>query len=376
VLRIVARMNVGGPALQVVGLTRGLDPGRFESRLLTGYVGPGEADYLELRAPDVPVHRVVGLGRSPNVLGDVRALAAIGREIARFGPDIVHTHTAKAGALGRLAARWRRVPITVHTFHGHLLHGYFSPRTTKMVVHAERGLARMTTQLVAVGSRVRDDLVDASIGRADQYEVVAPGVALPPPPTRAEARSMLGLPAQGPVVAFVARLTNVKRPDRLVEVSRRVAVSHPEVTFAIAGEGELLDATRKQAADLGANVRFLGWRRDVETVYAAADLVLLTSDNEGMPVSLIEAATVGRPAVTTAVGSAGEVVDDGVTGFVVPASVDALAGAVVRLLDDQELTGRMGAAAAERANRLFSAARLVEQTEALYERLAARRGLP
>jgi glycosyltransferase involved in cell wall biosynthesis len=377
VLRVIARMNVGGPALQVSTLTRGLPADRFRTRLLVGDVGEGEADWLSLRDagldPSV-VRRVPGLGRDPNPAGDARALAAVARHIREFRPHVLHTHTAKAGALGRAAAFARlagpgTLPATVHTFHGHLLHGYFSPVVTRAIVGTERFLARRTDRLVSVGTRVRDELVAAGIGRPDRYAVVAPGLELPPAPPPADARSALALPPDRPVVSFVARLTAVKRPDRFVDVAARVAAARPEVVFAVVGEGALLEPTRAQARPLGDSVRFLGWRGDVETVYAASDVVLLTSDNEGMPVSLIEAAHAGRPVVTTDVGSAAEVVVDGTTGLVTPIAVDALAAATDRLLGDPDLRTRMGQAAQERARSLYTPARLIADTAAIYEDL-------
>lgn len=371
VLRIIARMNVGGPALQVVGLTEGLGPPRFESRLLVGTVGPGEADYIDLRAPDLEAVRVPGLGRSPDPWGDATALRTLIREIRRFRPAIVHTHTAKAGVLGRLAARACRVPLTVHTFHGHLLYGYFSGATRRVVVQTERTLARSTTRLVAVGCQVRDDLLAAGIGRPEQFVVVPPGVDLPPAPPQEAARAALGVPAGARVVAFVARLTSVKRPDRFVDVALELARDDPEVRILVAGEGALLADMRRHASPLGERIQFLGFRPDVETVYAAADVVLLTSDNEGMPVSLIEAATVGTPAVSTDVGSAREVVLDGETGYVTTAAVTDLAAATRRILDDPDLRARMSEAATAHAALRFGAARLVDDTARLYEGLAA-----
>ncbi|MGH9188930.1 MAG: glycosyltransferase [Acidimicrobiales bacterium] len=388
VLRVIARMNVGGPALQVTTLTRGLPADRFETRLLVGDVGAGEADWTSLRADGgaagaggtgdngdhqgLDVVRIPGLGRDPDPLGDVRALAAVVREIRAFRPDIVHTHTAKAGALGRVAAFACRMPATVHTFHGHLLSGYFSPRVTGAIVLTERVLALRTTRLVAVGTRVRDELLAAGVGRPAQYAVVAPGLALPPAPMPPEARATLGLPPDRPVVAFVARLTAVKRPDRFVDVATQLAARHPDTLFVVAGEGPLAYTMRASAECLGDAVRFLGWRGDVETVYAAADVVVLTSDNEGMPVSLIEAAHAGRPAVTTAVGSAAEVVVDGETGFVTGPSPESLADAVSRLLDDPALRSTMGKTAAERAARLFTPSRLIADTVRLYDEIRSR----
>jgi glycosyltransferase involved in cell wall biosynthesis len=372
VLRVIARMNVGGPALQVTGLVLGMDAVRFDHRLLTGAVGPGEADYVDLRAPGLPLTRVPGLGRSPRPLDDVRALRMLVAEMRRFRPHIVHTHTAKAGVLGRVAAKTARVPGLVHTFHGHLLHGYFSPAVTQAVVRTERALARVSDRLVAVGGQVRDDLLAAGIGRPEQYSVVAPGIALPPMPPRAVARRELGLPLDAPVAVLVARLTSIKRPDRFLEIARRLAVEHPEAIFAICGEGDLLPGLRASA---GANVRFLGWRGDVETVYAASDLVVLTSDNEGMPVSLIEAAMCGVPAVATRVGSVAEVVLDGMSGLLGSTNVAELAMLVGRLLADAEERARFSVAATEHARAHFSRERLVADTEALYEQLAIEKGL-
>jgi glycosyltransferase involved in cell wall biosynthesis len=375
VLRIVARTNVGGPAQQISTLTTRLDPARFASRLLVGYVEPDEMDYLDLRARDVPHVRVGGLGRSVRPADDLRALRRIVREMRSFRPHIVHTHTAKAGVLGRLAASVARVPVTVHTFHGHLLHGYFSSAKTRAVVMTERTLARRTTRLAAVGSRVRDDLLAAGIGRAEQYVVVPPGISLPPAPERARARRELGIDPRAAVVGFVARMTRVKRPDRFAEVAHLVAERCPAVVFLVAGEGELLGDLEGAVAALGDRVRFVGWRADVETVYAAADLVVLTSDNEGMPVSLIEAAMCGRAAVTTDVGSAAEVVTDGRTGRVVPADAHALAAAVTSLLARPDRLREMGERAVARARERFGAERLLADTVALYESLLVDRGL-
>lgn len=370
VLRVIARMNVGGPALQVTGLVRGMDEARFDHRLLTGSVGPGEADYVDLRAPGLPLTRVRGLGRSPDALDDLRALRHLVAEIRRFRPHIVHTHTAKAGVLGRIAARTCGVPAVVHTFHGHLLHGYFSPVVTRGVVQIERTLGRASTRLVAVGGQVRDDLLAAGIGRPEQYVVVPPGIALPAMPPRHEARAALGLPQDATVVVLVARLTTIKRPERFLEIAARLQDRHPSAIFAVAGEGQLLDGLQATAPP---NVRFLGWRSDVETVYAASDLAVLTSDNEGMPVSLIEAAMCGVPAVSTRVGSVAEVILDGRTGWL--CSAEGLTAAVDAALADPARLRASGAAAQEHAASSFSRDRLVADTEHLYEQIANEKGL-
>ena len=362
VVHIIGRMNVGGPAAIVAELVGHLKA--VDIHLLVGDVDATEADFLELRAPDLPATRIPGLGRAVRPTDDAKALAGLVGELRRLRPDVVQTHTAKAGVLGRTAAMAARVPVRVHTFHGHLLHGYFSPAATRGVVAAERLLARVTDRIVAVGAGVRDELLGARIGRAGQYVVIAPGIALPQaPPSQMEARRVLGLASEGPVVAYVARLTTIKRPDRMLEVARAL----PEATFVVAGDGPLHDDIRGAAPD---NVCFVGWRADVHNVYAAADVVLLTSDNEGMPVTLIEAAMCGVSAVATAVGSTSEVVVDGVTGRVVAAETGALVEAVRALLHDPARRAAQGEAARRRAEEMFSVGEMVRAYESLYRSLA------
>ena len=362
VLHVIGRMNVGGPAALLVALLE--SPG-MDVHALVGGVGAGEADYLELRAPEAEVVRVPGLGPAVKPTDDVRALYEIIRQMRRLRPDIVHTHTAKAGALGRVAATVTGIGARVDTFHGHLLHGYFSPAATRSIVTAERALARVTDRLVAVGANVRDDLLAAGIGKPDQYVVIPPGVALSSPvPGRPEARAALGLAPDGPVVAYVARLTKVKRPDRMIEVARM----RPEATFIVAGDGPLQDEIRAGAPP---NVRFLGWRADIENVYAAADVILLTSDNEGMPVTLIEAALCGVPAVATDVGSTREVVIDGRTGRTRPPDAQALAEATGDLLADEHRRQEMGAAARLFAEEHFGIPTMTQMHAALDELLMA-----
>ncbi|MFI9650720.1 glycosyltransferase family 4 protein [Streptomyces sp. NPDC052040] len=372
-MRIIARMNVGGPALQVSTLMRGLDAELFDHRLYAGSVGPDEADYVEQRAPDVQVCRVPTLGRAVRPTDDLRALAALTAAMRRFRPHIVHTHTAKAGTLGRLAAVAARAPACVHTYHGHLLHGYFSPAKTRLVIQAERRLATVSDRLVAVGRTVRDDLLAAGIGRPEQYAVVPPGTTAAVPAPRPEARRRLGVPEDGPVVAYVGRVTRVKRPDRFLSVVRDVRRAVPTARFLVCGGGDLLDELTK-AADLHDSLHLLGWRADVETVYAAADLVLLTSDNEGMPVSLIEAGLAGVPAVATRVGSVPEVVRDGHTGLLAPPDAHELTRHTVRLLRDEGLRRLMGRQARTWTEQRFGAERLVQDTHDLYASLAVAHG--
>ncbi|MFD9359177.1 glycosyltransferase [Streptomyces sp. NPDC060031] len=372
-MRVIARMNVGGPALQVSTLMGGLDSELFDHRLFAGFVGPDEADYVEQRAPHVQVCPVPTLGRAVRPTDDLRALSALTAAMRRFRPHIVHTHTAKAGALGRMAAVLARVPVRVHTFHGHLLQGYFSPAKTRLVVQAERSLATVTDRLVAVGHSVRDDLLAAGIGRPGQYAVVPPGTTPAAAPGRSEARRQLGLPEDSLVVAYVGRVTRIKRPDRFLSVAREVRHTFPAARFLVCGAGDL-HGDLEAAGDLRDSLHLLGWRADVETVYAASDMVLLTSDNEGMPVSLIEAGLAGVPAVATNVGSVAEVVQDGQTGLLARRDADDLTRHTVRLLGDDVLRRRMGEQARAWTARHFGAERLVQDTHDLYASIAVARG--
>jgi len=375
VAHVIARMNVGGPARILAGLLEAVEPDVLDQTLITGEVGPGEEDWFRLRGgEDARVRRVPSFGRAVAPVADLRTLRRLTAELRRLAPDVVQTHTAKAGLLGRVAARRAGVPHLVHTFHGHTLHGYFPRAVTAVFTALERRLAPRTDRLLAVGARVRDELLAAGVGRPGQYEVLPPGVAVPPDVDRDGARQELGLPGGAAVVAFVGRLTAVKRPDRFIAAAHRVAAAHPRTVFVVAGDGELADEVRAAAAAGPADVRLLGWRPDVDTVLAAADLVVLTSDNEGMPLSLIEAAMAGRACVTTDVGGAGEVVEDGTTGRVVATDAAAVADAILELLGDADRLTAAGAAARDHARRRFGLPALAERVVAVHRGLAGTGG--
>ncbi len=371
IVHVIARMNVGGPARILAGLLSSLDPARFSQTLLTGAVGPGEQDWFLVRDTASPADpRIVpieGLGRSISPLRDLRTLRHLRRTIASLEPDIVQTHTAKAGLLGRRAALRSGVPHIIHTFHGHTLHGYFPAPVTAIFTALERHLARRSDDLIAIGERVRDELLEAGIGRPEQYTVIPPGVPDDGIGDRAHARRELDLPGdESAVVAFVGRLSGVKRPDRFLAAAETVAGRRKDTIFLVVGDGE--ERSELESRPRRADVRFLGWRGDVDLIHAAADLVVVTSDNEGMPVTLIEAAMAGRACITTDVGSAGEVVIDGTTGLVVPCDATAVAGAILALLDDPLRREAFGIAARTRALESFSIAAVDERLSAVYRR--------
>ncbi|GAA3798815.1 glycosyltransferase family 4 protein [Sphaerisporangium flaviroseum] len=370
VMEIIARMNVGGPATQAIGLYEGLNREDFDHRLHTGHVGGNEGDHLQLRDAPVQVTRIPNLGRSIRPTDDLRALVQLIGAMRAFRPHIVHTRTTKAGALGRTAARLSGVnPAVVHSFHGHLLYGYFTGVKRSLYVRSERVLASMSDRLMTVGHGVRDDLLEAGIGRPRQYVVIPPGVRLGPVPERGAARLALRLPQDAPIVAYVGRLTHVKRPDRFIATAKAVLARVPDCHFVMCGNGELRREAEREIEPVRESFHLLGWRQDVETVYAAADVILLTSDNEGTPLTLVEAGMAGIPSVSTRVGSVAEIVKDGETGLLSGTDSAELAARVVRLLSDPALARRLGDSARRWTTASFGVERLVADTEALYRSL-------
>jgi glycosyltransferase involved in cell wall biosynthesis len=374
VMRIIARMNVGGPAVQVSGLMRGFNAVDFDHRLYTGYCAADEADYLETVATDVQAIRIDGFGRRVSFGGDIRAFAALVKEIRTFKPHVIHTHTAKAGFLGRIASIISLQPsIRVHTFHGHLLNGYFGSFKRSLVVMAEKILAMFTDQLLAVGKKVRQDLLDAGVGKREKFGLMPPGLVIKKLPTKGESLKSFGLSASRLQCAFIGRITQIKRPDRFLDVVSEVKKRGIDLDFFMAGDGELLEGCRKKISEQKLPVTMLGWQSDIEKVLSAADIVVLTSDNEGTPLSLIQAGMAGLPVVTTNVGSVPEVVLDGVTGIITDLNIQEIAIALEKLVTDKALRERLGVAAQEFTLANFGVERLVHDHEELYKKLLASR---
>ena len=375
-MRIIARMNVGGPAVEVVGLMRHLDPEKFDHQLFTGWCAADEADYILTQAPEVPVHRVEGLGRAVHLGDDAVVINQLRHSIRQFKPDVIHTHTAKAGVIGRSAAMLAATNARlVHTFHGHLLHGYFSPNRTKAVIALERLLAARTAELVAVGTQVRDDLLAAGIGNAGKFTVIPPGLDFTPVTDRAKARTAMGVPRDAVVVSFVGRLTGIKRADRFAETVRILKTRRPHVHLhcLVAGGGDTAEDLRERIDRDDLPITLLGWRSDVDTVMAASDVLVLTSDNEGTPVSLIQAALSGVPVVACDVGSVKDVVIDNATGLLCEPTAESIAAALERLIDDSQLRATLGDAAARWSAGRFTSERLAADHVRLYDEVLKRR---
>ena len=370
VMRIIARMNVGGPAVQVSGLMRGFNSADFDHRLYTGFCAADEADYLDIVATDIKATRIEGFGRRVSLGGDVKAFVSLIKEIRSFKPHVIHTHTAKAGFLGRIASVVSLQPsIRVHTFHGHLLNGYFGALKRSLVIIAEKVLAIFTHELLAVGDKVRQDLLAVGIGNSKKFGLMPPGLEIGRLPNKKDSQESYGLSTSILQCAFIGRVTQIKRPDRFLDVVAEIKRRGVELQFFMAGDGELLDSCRERIAREHLPVKVLGWQSDIERVLSAADLVVLTSDNEGTPLSLIQAGMAGLPVVTTRVGSVPEVVIDGTTGIITGLSVQEIADALEKLANSNDLRGQMGAAAKEFTLANFGVKRLVQDHEELYKKL-------
>ena len=389
VVRIITRLNIGGPSIQATRLTSALDQHGFTTTLIHGRLGEGEGDMSYLIAPGARAIYIDTLRRPLSPIHDLRALMRVYREIKSVRPAIVHTHMAKAGLLGRVAAALYNATRgasartrVIHTYHGHVLEGYFSPLMTKVFITLERLLARASDRIVAISPAIERELRDGfGIGRGDQYRVVPLGFDLSAfaavdDAARRDARAALEIPAGAKVISTVGRLTAIKQHRLFLDTVTKVAAAQPAALALIAGDGELRAELESYAANLGIadRVRFLGWRRDLATIYAATDVFLLTSRNEGTPVALIEAMATGVPGVSTDVGGVKDVITgDDVGARARDGDADALAAHIVRYFADDALRRQTGQRARAAVLDRYSLDRLVRDINVLYRDLLAGR---
>ena len=320
------------------------------------------------------------LRRELSFASDALAVRRIVQLIRRLRPTVLHTHTAKAGAVGRVAALLAgsaRPPVVVHTFHGHVLRGYFSPTRARTFQQIERVLARRSDALIAVSPEVRDDLVELGVAPAEKIVVVRLGLDLDrrlsaDPSARAAVRAELGIPDDGFLIGWLGRMTEIKRVDDLLDACARLRAKGVDAYLALVGDGPLRDELKDKAEALGIadRTRFVGFRESVGELYAAFDVVALTSANEGTPVTVIEALACGLPVVATDVGGVSDVVQDGRSGFLVPANdVAAVAARLEQLAGDPKLCSVMGESGRAFVVPRYSVPRLGEDIDRLYRSL-------
>lgn len=387
VVTVITRLNVGGPVTQAGTVADRLTARGYQTVLVHGSLSPGEGDMSYLIPADVPREFVAPLRREVAPVSDLNAVWHVYRALCRHRPDVVHTHTAKAGTVGRLAAiaynltAGRRRPAGIaHTYHGHVFEGYFGSISTRVFIAIERWLARRSDIIVAIAPTVKHDLVDTfHIAPSERVRVVPLGLDLTPfaevdDAARVAARQALGISPGRLVVTTAGRLTDIKRHDLFLQMAALITRQRRDVDFLIAGDGELRTSLEAMARDLGLAdcVRFLGWRTDLTTIYGASDVFALTSRNEGTPVALMEAMATAVPGVSTDVGGVRDVITGPERGVLVPfGSGEALADPMLALLADPDGRRRMGAAARADVVARFGLDRLLDNTAALYDDLRA-----
>jgi glycosyltransferase involved in cell wall biosynthesis len=356
VLHVIARLNVGGTARYITQLANELPKHGIETFVATGFVQGAEVE--DPSAQSIELIRVPAMGRSIRPIKDHLARKQLDKIIQEVKPDIIHTHTFKAGYVIRM--KKQSVPV-IHTFHGHLLDDpEFSGFKSKIIVELERKFAKSSAKLVTVGRRVADELLEQKIGHRAQFVNIPPGVVAVAVTPKAQALANLNLKDNGaPIVGWIARVTGVKNPMRALEVADAL----PDTQFVMAGGGDLLEQVKAAAP---ANVSVIGWA-DAADLFGATDIILSTSENEGMPVALIEAQLAGKPVVATDVGSVSEVILNHETGIVTNKNAGSIASAVESLILDKTTREEMGRLATARAQALFSVDRMINAHIELYK---------
>lgn len=383
VARIIARLNIGGPAIQACYLHQALRS-EFDTVLIAGRLDEGEGDMSYLLKSDDGVQWLGTMSRPVRIWSDITSLFRLVRILRRERPDIVHTHTAKAGTVGRVAALFAGVPVLVHTYHGHTFRGeYFGPALTRVYLAIERFLARFTDVLVTVSESQASELSNEfRIAPRSKFRVLRNGYDLAPftgSPRRAELRREWGISDSEFLVVWAGRLVPVKNVELLAAIIRE-ARANAALRFVVVGDGSERDKLQS-LLDGCDNVRLVGWSSDMPAVWAAADVALVTSKNEGAPSALIEAMAAARPFVST---PAGGVLDLGVgtpsplsaevqvfeNGIIAAPSAGALLDGILHLESDAALRAKMGAAGQRFALQNYSQERLAADITELYRDLA------
>jgi glycosyltransferase involved in cell wall biosynthesis len=385
VLRVIARLNMGGPAIHVANLAAGLETRGYHTTVVAGSLARGEdsmafvAERLGVRVVSVPE-----MEREISVLHDASSIRRLAEIIRAERPHVLHTHTAKAGALARAAALLAgdaRPPVVLHTFHGHVLKGYFGPARTAFFLRVEQLLARLSDVLVAVSPEVRDELVELRVAPPAKFAVIRLGIPLEErlgdPTADLDYRRLYGIPRDAFVVGWVGRMTGVKDTSSALEILRSTRGRGVDAVLCLVGDGPDREHLEQTAHDLGLAraCYFVGYQEDVAGYYRLFDAFLLPSVTEGTPVSAIEALASGVPVVANRVGGVPDVVRDGADGYLVDAGdVEAAADRLAALARDPALRASLAANGGARVRERYAVGRLVDDVDRLYRSLLAAKG--
>lgn len=384
IMRIVTRLNIGGPAVHTILLTKEINGGEFDSVLISGSVSKKEGDmsYMAEGYNVRPVY-VSSMSREINPIADIKAFLGILRYMKEYKPDIVHTHTAKAGTLGRLAAMLTKVPVRVHTFHGHVFSGYFNNLVTKFFIFAERLLANCTDCIIAISDCQKDEIVKRyKITGEEKCRMMKLGFDLEGflscEKKKGTFRKRFNFASDDLLVGIVGRLTAIKNHRMFIDMAEYVNAHAPKemsnkIKFIIIGDGELREPLVKEASKKGLSKKifFTGWIEKMPDVYADMDMVVLTSINEGTPVSLIEAMASSRPIISTDVGGVRDAVGE---CAILVASDDyiAMGEKVLELSRFSSKRDDLGRRGRERAKFMYSKERLANELKELYKYLLSK----
>lgn len=375
VVSIISRMNVGGPAVLLSELVEKLPPSEFEHILITGRCLPNEIDFLATHPFPGEIVFLESLRRTILPIGDLKSFFRLIALIRKLKPDLIHTHTSKAGFLGRIAARIGH-PKTkvVHTFHGHLLYGYFNKSMRFQIIQFERFLSKLSNVLIGVTRQVRDELLGVGIGTTNKWRVIYPGISQYKTLDNSDFREKLAIDDETLVVSWIGRFTDIKSPLLALESFKSAcASSRQKLLLVMVGEGELFEQSKKYARDNSLNVRFMGWSSHVREILASTDLLVMSSKNEGMPIVILEAAASGCPTISTNVGGVSEFITDSKTGWLVaPTALDLTAG-ILEATESLENLRAVGKNAKANFLQNFTLEKYVEDHLALYRSLTNHR---
>ncbi len=377
ILRIITRLSVGGSSIHTILLTAHLDKGDFKSILVKGCEGKDEGDLEDLlRTKEIQPIFIPQLVREISLRRDLVTFWRLYKLMLRERPDIVHTHSAKAGTLGRLAAKLAGVPIIIHTFHGHLFRGYFGPTKSRVVILAERLLALLSTKIIAVTQSQKEELFRYRIAPLNKLVSIPLGLELDSLQNlereKGMFRSELGLNGDDALLGSIARLVPVKGHSFLFRAAKKVIGAYPKAKFIIIGDGplrsDLENLTRE--LDIQRNVIFCGFRKDLRKIYADLDIVILTSLNEGLPVAVIEAMASKKPVIAFEVGGVRDLIDPDVSGISIPfGEIDSLADSILFLLRNPAQRDRLGRNGQRKVYPRLNYQRLIGDVERLYYEL-------
>jgi len=389
IIHIITRLDKGGSAEETLLTVRGLDKERYDIILIKGLSLESEMGVRETRAVEhnlaevercgIRILTISELVRTIHPLYDLKAFISLVKIFLREKPHIVHTHTSKAGILGRWAAFFSRVPVIIHTSHGHVFWGYFGKLKTRIFILLEKISALVTDRLIMLTEQEKNDHLHFHIAPENKFSVVHSGINLDEfSNTSVDPASMkrrLGVPEDNLIVGTVGRLTSIKGHRYLIEAARKILDVRPDIIFVFLGDGELLDELKNMAtrSDIEENIMFLGWRSDVAEVMSTFDIFALPSLNEGMGRVLVEAMALGRPIVASNIGGIPDLVVDGENGYLVPVGdVESLAARIRKLLDDPEKREEMGECGKKIAID-YSANAMVQKIDRVYRKLVVSR---